>query len=147
MAMATKKNLIAARVTLLLAALVLASCDPKEKDAAPATQVAEDKNSVASYLDGGELQAENDQQRQVVRVMLTDIVQLSEIKLGAQRYPDSRGLPGSRTALQVMEAHFVPRVPRALDEATFYRDAAAPAGRQAATVWLNRLDSPVDRSE
>jgi hypothetical protein len=137
---AAGRSVAARRLALRWFVLLLALTATLAVALAPAGCTRQRPNSVAAFLDGAERQTETPAHREEVRRALADMLRLAPGELAQRRYRDYDGTPGSWTALDVLERSFVPENAAVLDSATFYRDVAGPAARQAIQRQLSAVE-------
>lgn len=78
-------------------------------------------NPVANYLNGSELQAETDAQRQNIATALNDALNLSENQLKEKRYKDYSGKANQWDLPTLISRHFVPDAQKTLGD-NFLKD-------------------------
>jgi hypothetical protein len=115
------KTTCAAALTFLLV-LTGVACTPQAEPA------------LARYLAGAEIQAESDEQRQILAAALDDMSRLPEGELRSKRYgPRELPLPS------LLRAHLMPAEPIAVEDNEFYEDGDDPRVRDAIAKLRQRL--------
>jgi hypothetical protein len=97
------------------------------------------ENTVVAYLDGAELQAETDAQRQEVYRALTDLLEKTPAELRQARYADTQGAANRRTIVEVIRAHFVPPRPVPIEEEQFTADASTQPAKDVIRRHRDKL--------
>ena len=98
-------------------------------------------NTVARYLTGAELQAEDDGQRREIARALDDMIQRSTPELRTRRYADYQGRASAWSVTDVLQHYFVPREPMTLESQRFYEDVGQAEARAAIQQQLDRVRS------
>ena len=106
--------------------------------ASPAPGVNGD-NSVATFLNNAERQAETDEQRGEIQRALQDMLVKSSPELQQLRYADYTGQANKWSIIELLRHYFVPNPPAALDQRRFFQDVRAPAARAAVQRQLDEL--------
>jgi hypothetical protein len=88
------------------------------------------RNPVAHYLSGAELQCEGDAQRENIVSALNDALTMPGASLAAKRYKDYQGQEGQWDLPTLLYRHFVPKQPGATLGNHFYRDVKAKAAQE-----------------
>jgi hypothetical protein len=101
--------------------------------------------ALVAYLQGAEIQAETDAQRDVLRRALRDLASLPAAELRAARYPASDGRPGQRDVVQVLRGHLVPATSQGIDLDELLAGRESEAGRSALGETLARLGPPAPK--
>jgi len=113
--------------------------------AASAIAAAQTGAALVAYLQGAEIQAETDAQRDVLRRALRDLASLPPAELRAARYPSSDGRPAQRDVVQVLRSHLVPARPQAVDLDALLVGRESEAGRAALGETLARVGAPAPK--
>jgi hypothetical protein len=98
-----------------------------------------DTNSVVAYFKDAELQAETDDQRQQIKLVLSDIISLNADELRVKRYPDYQNAPGQWDVIRFLKAYFVPATPMELTPAAFFDDFKKPEAVTVIQEQLNKM--------
>lgn len=105
---------------------------PLQASAPTATDAAaQAASAVVAYLQGAEVQAENDAQRRELQRALADLLYQPAETLRAARYSAASGEPGQRDLAQLLRGHLVPASPQALDTDQLFAAKDDPQVRAA----------------
>ena len=103
-------------------------------------------NTVAVFFQQAELQAESDEQRKEVRMVLSGLLELPVEQLKEKKYPDYQGHADQWDILKFLHAYFVPAKPQQLSAEQFYRDLPRPEARKAIQDQLDHLNHSLQHS-
>ena len=131
------------KICLILVTLMSVSCAPivgaQVKSKHPL-------NSVATYLEHAEIQAETDEQRQEIRRALSDMLKEPTAELRTRRYADYQGTPNMWSITRLLTAYFVPQTPQSLEPKRFYEDVGKPEAKSAIQRQLDEISRALNTS-
>ncbi|WP_077033023.1 hypothetical protein [Pelomonas sp. KK5] len=113
---------------------------------APLAGCGERSSAAAAYLQGAEIQVENEAQRAELRRGLTDLLDKPASELRQARYAAADGEPARRDLVQLLRGHLVPAQATPLDAEALYADKDRPDVRAAVLQLMGRIDAAAARS-
>jgi hypothetical protein len=101
----------------------------------------------AKFLQGADIQAENQAQRDEVTRALKDMATESPATLRERRYADYQGKQGKWTLLQLLKHHFVPRENVYLTDDILFEALATDQGKALVKTKLTEYKRQLSRTE
>jgi len=100
------------------------------------------RNTVEDYLNGAEEQAEDDDQRAVIKRAFVDMLYEPVDNLRKKRYPDYQMHPHKWPITEVLYRYIVPDPLIDFDGDEFFRDVKKPEAREMVQKWLHHMENP-----
>jgi hypothetical protein len=123
-----------------ICSIIFVGCNAPEKPVIVETPntVVERPNAVTSFFKDAELQAETDEQRQEIKIVLLDMLNLNTNELKAKKYPDYQGHINQWDVIKFANSYFVPSSPMVLSPDTFFEDLLKPEARAVIQELINQ---------
>jgi hypothetical protein len=103
------------------------------------------RNTVEDYLNGAELQCEDDDQEAVIRQAFVDMRYESVESLRKKRYQDDPMHLGCPIK-ELLNHYVVPDGYADFDSEEFFRDVKKPGAQEMIQIWIDYLDNPNHKS-
>jgi hypothetical protein len=100
------------------------------------------RNTVEDYFNGAEEQAEDDDQKAVVKRAFVDMLYEPVDTLRKKRYPDYQMRPHKWPITEVLYRYIVPDPLISFDDDEFFRDVKKPEAQEIIQKWLHHMESP-----
>lgn len=105
------------------------------------------RNTVEDYLNGADLQCEDDDQEAAIRQALIDMRYESVESLRKKRYQDDPMQPDESPIIELLNHHFLPDpIYVNFDGEEFFRDVKKPGAQEMIQIWIDYLDNPDHKS-
>jgi hypothetical protein len=116
------------------------------RDAVTGSRSTRPRNTVEDYLNGAEEQAEDDDQRAVIKQAFIDMLNEPVESLRKKRYRDYQLHPNQWPITEVLYRYFVSDPLGGFDDEELFRDVKKPEARKMIQRWLDYLDKPDHKS-
>jgi hypothetical protein len=100
------------------------------------------RNTVEDYFNGAEVQAEDDDQKAVVKRAFVDMLYEPVDTLRRKRYPDYQMRPHKWPITEVLYHYIVPDPLILFEDDEFFRDVKKPEAQEIIQKWLHHLENP-----
>ena len=96
-------------------------------------------NNVVIFFKNAEIQAETDEQRQEIKLVLLDMLNLTADELRIRKYPDYQNNSNQWDVIKFANSYFVPASPQVLAADTFFEDLEKPEARAVIQQLINSI--------
>lgn len=106
----------------------------------------ERSNSVVEYFKDAEIQAETDEQRAEIKLVLSDLLSLPGDELKLKKYPDYQNKADQWDVIKFLNSYFVAASPKVLSPDTFFEDLGKPEAHATIQKQINRIAGYLESS-
>ncbi len=100
----------------------------------------ESSNSIVAYFKDAEVQAETDEQRKQIKLVLSDLLNLKVDELKVKKYPNYQNNTDQWDVIKFLNSYFVPSSPQVLTADSFFEDLGKPEAKAAIQERINKID-------